>query len=42
VGDPRHVNGLSRIARYALGPAFAVPRKLKRTSPDAASLSQAA
>jgi EAL domain-containing protein (putative c-di-GMP-specific phosphodiesterase class I) len=42
VGDPRHVNGLSRIARYASGPAFAVPRKLKRTSPDASTLSQAA
>jgi EAL domain-containing protein (putative c-di-GMP-specific phosphodiesterase class I) len=42
IGDPRHVNGLSRISRYASGPAFASPRKLKRTTPDAASLSQAA
>jgi EAL domain-containing protein (putative c-di-GMP-specific phosphodiesterase class I) len=42
VGDPRHVNGLSRIARYASGPAFAIPRKLKRTATDAESLSQAA
>lgn len=42
VGDPRHVSGLSRIARYASGPAFAVPRKLKRTTPDAATLPQAA
>jgi EAL domain-containing protein (putative c-di-GMP-specific phosphodiesterase class I) len=42
VGDPRHVEGLSRISRYASGPAFAVPRKLKRTSPDTASLAQAA
>jgi EAL domain-containing protein (putative c-di-GMP-specific phosphodiesterase class I) len=42
VGDPRHVNGLSRIARYASGPAFAIPRKLKRTAPESSSFSQAA
>lgn len=42
VGDPRHVNGLSRIARYASGPAFAIPRKLKRTTPESNPLSQAA
>lgn len=42
VGDPRHVVGLSRIARFASGPAFAIPRKLKRTTPDVAALSQAA
>ena len=42
VGDPRHVNGLSRIARYASGPAFAIPRKLKRTTAESNSLSQAA
>ncbi len=37
VGDPRHVQGLSRIARYASGSAFASPRKLKRTPPDHAA-----
>lgn len=42
VGDPRHVAGLSRIARYASGPAFAIPRKLKRTVPESSPLSQAA
>jgi EAL domain-containing protein (putative c-di-GMP-specific phosphodiesterase class I) len=42
LGDPRHVEGLSRIARYASGPAFAIPRKLKRTTPENSSLSQAA
>jgi EAL domain-containing protein (putative c-di-GMP-specific phosphodiesterase class I) len=30
VGDPRHVQGLSKVSRFACGPAFAVPRKLKR------------
>jgi EAL domain-containing protein (putative c-di-GMP-specific phosphodiesterase class I) len=30
VGDPRHVQGLSKVARFACGPAFAIPRKLKR------------
>ena len=34
VGDPRHVQGLSRISRYASGAAFAAPRKLKRTMPE--------
>ena len=34
VGDPRHVHGLARTARYASGPAFAAPRKLKRTLPN--------
>jgi EAL domain-containing protein (putative c-di-GMP-specific phosphodiesterase class I) len=33
VGDPRHVQGLSKVARFACGPAFANPRKLKRTEP---------
>jgi EAL domain-containing protein (putative c-di-GMP-specific phosphodiesterase class I) len=42
VGDPRHVNGLSRIARYASGAAFAVPRKLKRTAPEQAAYTAAA
>ena len=42
VGDPRHVNGLSRIARYASGPAFATPRKLKRTTPEHAAYTAAA
>jgi EAL domain-containing protein (putative c-di-GMP-specific phosphodiesterase class I) len=42
VGDPRHVPGLARTARFASGPAFALPRKLKRTvteetSPQAAA-----
>lgn len=30
VGDPRQVANLARTARYASGPAFASPRKLKR------------
>jgi EAL domain-containing protein (putative c-di-GMP-specific phosphodiesterase class I)/chaperonin cofactor prefoldin len=34
VGDPRHVGGLAKIARLASGPAFAVPRKLKRNLPE--------
>jgi EAL domain-containing protein (putative c-di-GMP-specific phosphodiesterase class I) len=42
LGDPRHVQGLSRIARYASGPAFASPRKLKRTPPDSAAFTAAA
>jgi EAL domain-containing protein (putative c-di-GMP-specific phosphodiesterase class I) len=42
VGDPRHVNGLSRISRYASGPAFALPRKLKRTIPEQAAYTAAA
>jgi EAL domain-containing protein (putative c-di-GMP-specific phosphodiesterase class I) len=42
VGDPRHVKGLSRIARYASGAAFASPRKLKRMVPDYASQPAAA
>jgi EAL domain-containing protein (putative c-di-GMP-specific phosphodiesterase class I) len=42
VGDPRHVPGLARTARYASGPAFALPRKLKRTIPDDASQQAAA
>ena len=31
VGDPRQVQDLARTARFASGPAFASPRKLKRT-----------
>jgi EAL domain-containing protein (putative c-di-GMP-specific phosphodiesterase class I) len=42
VGDPRHVQGLSRTARFASGPAFAMPRKLKRTEPDTSDYSAAA
>jgi EAL domain-containing protein (putative c-di-GMP-specific phosphodiesterase class I) len=42
VGDPRHVPGLARTARFASGPAFALPRKLKRTAPEDASLQAAA
>jgi EAL domain-containing protein (putative c-di-GMP-specific phosphodiesterase class I) len=34
VGDPRHVQGLSKVARYACGPAFANPRKLKRAESE--------
>jgi EAL domain-containing protein (putative c-di-GMP-specific phosphodiesterase class I) len=34
VGDPRHVQGLARTARFAAGPAFAPPRKLKRILPE--------
>ncbi len=41
VGDPRHVPGLARTARFASGPAFALPRKLKRTATEETS-SQAA
>jgi cyclic-di-GMP phosphodiesterase, flagellum assembly factor TipF len=40
--DPRQVQGLSRTARFASGPAFALPRKLKRTETDDAALSAAA
>jgi EAL domain-containing protein (putative c-di-GMP-specific phosphodiesterase class I) len=40
--DARNVQGLSRIVRYASGPAFALPRKLKRTLPEAVEQSQAA
>jgi EAL domain-containing protein (putative c-di-GMP-specific phosphodiesterase class I) len=42
VGDPRHVPGLARTARFASGPAFALPRKLKRAPADDASLQAAA
>lgn len=42
VGDPRHVPGLARTARFASGPAFALPRKLKRTMPELASQAAAA
>ena len=42
VGDPRHVQGLSRIARYASGPAFALPRKLKRETPEPIAYTAAA
>jgi hypothetical protein len=42
LGDPRHVQGLSRTARFASGPAFALPRKLKRTETEDAALSAAA
>lgn len=42
VGDPRHVQGLSRTARFASGPAFAMPRKLKRNAPDAVDYTAAA
>ena len=42
VGDPRHVPGLARTARFASGPAFALPRKLKRTMPDQNSQAAAA
>jgi EAL domain-containing protein (putative c-di-GMP-specific phosphodiesterase class I) len=42
VGDPRHVQGLSRTARFASGPAFAMPRKLKRTLPDTPDYTAAA
>jgi EAL domain-containing protein (putative c-di-GMP-specific phosphodiesterase class I) len=37
VGDPRHVPGLARTARFASGPAFALPRKLKRSNAGEAS-----
>ncbi len=42
VGDPRHVAGLARTARYASGPAFALPRKLKRALTDETTLHAAA
>jgi EAL domain-containing protein (putative c-di-GMP-specific phosphodiesterase class I) len=42
VGDPRHVPGLARTARFASGPAFALPRKLKRTVTEEASPQAAA
>jgi EAL domain-containing protein (putative c-di-GMP-specific phosphodiesterase class I) len=42
VGDPRHVQGLSRTARFASGPAFAMPRKLKRNLPDVVDFTAAA
>ncbi len=42
VGDPRHVEGLSRTARFASGPAFAMPRKLKRAPAENTALAQAA
>jgi EAL domain-containing protein (putative c-di-GMP-specific phosphodiesterase class I) len=42
VGDPRHVQGLSRTARFASGPAFAMPSKLKRTLPDTPDYTAAA
>jgi EAL domain-containing protein (putative c-di-GMP-specific phosphodiesterase class I) len=42
VGDPRHVQGLARTARYATGPAFALPRKLKRTAPETHAQANAA
>jgi EAL domain-containing protein (putative c-di-GMP-specific phosphodiesterase class I) len=41
VVDPRHVPGLARSVRYASGPAFALPRKLKRAVPNA-DIAQAA
>jgi cyclic-di-GMP phosphodiesterase, flagellum assembly factor TipF len=40
--DARNVQGLSRIVRYASGPAFALPRKLKRNLPEADQQSAAA
>jgi EAL domain-containing protein (putative c-di-GMP-specific phosphodiesterase class I) len=42
VDDPRHVPGLARTARFAAGPAFALPRKLKRNGPEDAALQAAA
>ena len=42
LNDPRNVPGLSRIVRYACGPAFALPRKLKRNLPDVDQHSAAA
>jgi EAL domain-containing protein (putative c-di-GMP-specific phosphodiesterase class I) len=42
VGDPRHVQGLSRVARFASGAAFASPRKLKRLVPEPAQYTAAA
>jgi EAL domain-containing protein (putative c-di-GMP-specific phosphodiesterase class I) len=42
VGDPRQVENLARTARYASGPAFAPPRKLKRAPSTSAQHSVAA
>jgi EAL domain-containing protein (putative c-di-GMP-specific phosphodiesterase class I) len=42
VTNPRHVPGLARISRYACGPAFAHPRKLKRAATDQQSYTAAA
>jgi EAL domain-containing protein (putative c-di-GMP-specific phosphodiesterase class I) len=42
VTDPAQVANLSRTARYASGPAFAMPRRLKRVAPEAAPLYAAA
>ena len=42
VGNPAHVQGLARTARFASGPAFAIPRKLKRTEPQASPLAAVA
>ncbi len=42
LGDPRQVQGLSRTARFASGPAFAMPRKLKRTDAEDVALTAAA
>ncbi len=42
IGDPRHVTGLARTARYASGPAFALPRKLKRAAAAETTLTAAA
>jgi EAL domain-containing protein (putative c-di-GMP-specific phosphodiesterase class I) len=42
LNDARNVPGLARIVRYACGPAFALPRKLKRNLPDVDQHSAAA
>jgi hypothetical protein len=42
LNEARNVPGLSRIVRYACGPAFALPRKLKRNLPDVDQQSAAA
>jgi EAL domain-containing protein (putative c-di-GMP-specific phosphodiesterase class I) len=42
LGDPRQVQGLARTARFASGPAFAMPRKLKRTDTEDVALTAAA
>jgi EAL domain-containing protein (putative c-di-GMP-specific phosphodiesterase class I) len=42
VGDPRHVAGLAQTARFASGPAFALPRKLQRSLPESANQNVAA
>lgn len=42
VGDPHIVPQLSRVARYAAGPAFATPRRLRRKPAEQDQLSAAA